>query len=255
MKRSILTVTLLLSTYFLYAQDTTRKATSVTSTVIKKGSEMQKMLMGVKITDPKIYDRAGNIVDSLEAIAKVKSFLYTLGWASNKDGEYKRTLFKIDPEVQVIIDANSKKLRLPKSERIREGLPLDLRPLSKRLSLKELEGKAVLLIFWCDGCLSGAIPDAYKEINEVLTKFKDPDKLEILAITHHLSEHASKALMRNPIVNNRHIVDASDINDSYETGNLPLLILTDQRHKILYAVTGNLPITPRILNNTLKEIL
>jgi hypothetical protein len=70
-----------------------------------------------------------------------------------------------------------------------------------------------------------------------------------------VSEYASKALMRNPIVNNRHVVDASDINNSYETGNLPLLILTDESHKILYAVTRNLPITPRILNNTLKEIL
>ena len=81
------------------------------------------------------------------------------------------------------------------------------------------------------------------------------NKLEIIAITHHVSEHASKALMRNPIVNNRHIVDAGDVNDSYETENQPLLILTDKTHKILYAIKGNAAITPRILNNTLKETL
>ncbi|RZK72403.1 MAG: hypothetical protein EOO85_19150, partial [Pedobacter sp.] len=254
MKRSILITILLLSVYSVYAQDTSRKAVSVTSTVIKKGSELQKMPMSVKITDPKIYDKAGNVVDSLEAIAKVKSFLYTLGWAANKDGEYKRTLFKIDPELQVMIDANTKKLLQPKNTKLREGLVLDLRPLSKKLAHKEMDGKAVLLIFWCDGCFNGSTPDAYKEINEVLTKYKNPDKLEIIAITHHLPEHAMKALMKNPIVNNRHIVDAGEINDSYETENQPLLILTDQTHKILYAIKGNAAITPRILNNTLKEI-
>lgn len=95
MKRSILFTILLLSAYSIYAQDTTRKAVSVTTTVIKKGSELQKMLMSVKITDHKIYDKAGNVVDSLEAIAKVKSFLYTLGWAANKDGEYKKTFPKL----------------------------------------------------------------------------------------------------------------------------------------------------------------
>jgi len=255
MKCSILITILLLSVYSIYAQDTTRKATSVTSTIIKKGSELQKMLMSVKITDPKIYDKAGNVVDSLEAIAKVKSFLYTLGWAANKDGEYKRTLFKIDPELQVMIDANTKKLLQPKSTKLREGLELDLRPLGKKLAIKEMDSKAVLLIFWCDGCFNGSTPDAYKEINEVLTKYKNPDKLEIIAITHHLPEHAMKALMRNPIVNNRHIVDAGDVNNSYETENQPLLILTDQTHKIIYAIKGNAAITPRILNNTLKETL
>lgn len=154
-----------------------------------------------------------------------------------------------------MIDANTKKLLQPKSTKLREGLALDLRPLSKKLVLKEMAGKAVLLIFWCDGCFNGSIPDAYKEINEVLTKYKNPDKLEIIAITHHLPEHAMKALMKNPIVNNRHIVDASDVNNSYETENQPLLILTDQTHKILYAIKGNAAITPRILNNKLKEIL
>ena len=240
----------------LFAQESeTRKPVSVTSTAIKSGSELQKMLTGVKITDPKIYDKAGNVVDSLDAIAKVKSFQYTLGWARNKDGEYKRTIFKIDPELQVMMDANSKKMRLPKSTKLREGLELDLRPLSKRVALKGLEGKAVLLIFWCDGCYLGSTADAYAEVNEVLNKFKNPEKLEILAITHHLPEHAATALNRNPIVNTRHLLDAGDINKGYETDNQPLIILTDQNHKILYAATGNATITPRILNNTLKEIL
>jgi hypothetical protein len=256
MKRLILIIYLLSSSISIFAQEVEkRKIVAVSTTVIKSGSELQKMLGGVKITDPKIYDKTGNVVDSIDAVAKVKSFQYTLGWAQNKEGEYKRTLFKIDPELQVIFDANTKKLRLPKNQKLREGLILDLKPLGKRLSLKELQGKAVLLIFWCDGCYSGSTPDAYAEVNEVLNKYKDPSKLEIVAITHHQSEHASRALSKSPIVNTIHILDAEEINKSYETENQPLIILADKNHKILYAMSGNAPITPRILNNTLKEIL
>ncbi|MEJ7557192.1 MAG: hypothetical protein WKF66_02720 [Pedobacter sp.] len=255
MKRFTLIALLLISTQLLAQEEERRKVVSVRSTAIKNGSELQKMLGGVKITDPKIYDRAGNVVDSLEAIAKVKSFLYTLGWAQNKAREYKRTIFKIDPEAQVLMDANTKQLRLPKSLKLREGVRLELKPLAKKLDLKTLEGKAVLLIFWCDGCYSGSQADAYAEVNEVLSKYNNPDKLAIIAITHHTPEHAAKALIRNPIVNTRHIVDAEVINQAYESGNQPLMVLADKSHKIIYAISGNVTITPRILNNTLKEIL
>ncbi|HEX8608442.1 MAG TPA: hypothetical protein VF679_07380 [Pedobacter sp.] len=256
MKRFTLIALLIVSSTQSFAQEQDkRKVVSVTSTAIKSGSELQKMLSGVKITDPKIYDRAGNVVDSLEAIAKVKSFLYTLGWAQNKDGEYKRTIFKIDPEVQVLMDANMKKRLLPKSLKLREGVILDLKPMAKKLDLKELEGKSVLLIFWCDGCYSGSKADAYAEVNEVLTKYKDPEKFEILAVTHHSIDEATRALSKSPIVNTRHILAAGDVNQAYETGNRPVLVLTDKSHKILYSITGSATMTPRILNNTLKEIL
>jgi len=255
MKRLSLIAILLGSSTFLFAQSEERKIVAVTTTEIKKGSELQKTLMSVKITDPTIYDRAGHVVDSAEAIAMVKRFEYTLGWATNKSGEYKRTLFKIDPELQPIMDANAKKLFLPKNPKLREGMILDLKPLSKKLNRQELDSKAILLIFWSDGSYNGSTPDAYKEVNEVLSKYRNAENFEIIAITHHSIDNATRALKKNPIVNTNHILNAEEVNQVYETENQPLIVLTDKTHKILYAVRGNATMTPRILNNTLKQIL
>jgi hypothetical protein len=256
MKSFILTTFLFLSFYTLSAQDTTRKVVSVvSSTEIKSGTDLNKMLSGIKITDPKIYDKEGNIVDSLTAIGKVKSFEYTLGWSRNKEGELKRTLFKINPEAQILMDANARKMFSPKSEKLQEGILLDLKPLSKRIDLQELKGKAVLLIFWGNGLYAGSKADAYEEVNEVLEKFKNPEKLQIIAITHHSVDDATRALAKSPIVNTRHILNAEDVNQAYETENRPVIVLTDKMHKIVYSIKNNATMTPRILNNTLKEIL
>jgi hypothetical protein len=254
MKRLILSA--LLSAVFspLFAQS--QNGTVVKTTrVTMKGSDLQKMFGNVKITDPKFYDGTGNVVDSAEAVRLLRTYDYVLGWKRNDQGEYKKLLSKISPARWAAMDSTARSTNRPKSPKLQQGVTLDLKPLNKSIDRKSFEGKAVMLIFWCDGCFAGSTPDAYAAVNEVLSMYFNPDKLEILTITQHPMDVAKEALRKNPIVNTQHIVDAGDIINEYETGNRPIIVLTDKNHKILYSVTNNAMVTPRILYKTFKEIL
>jgi hypothetical protein len=254
MKRLILTglLSVLFSSLFAQAE---RTATVTTTRVTIKGSDIQKMFGDVKITDPRFYDGAGNIVDSAKAVALLKTYEYMLGWKKNDQGEYKKLLTKINPARQAISDSATKSALRPKNPKLQEGATLDLRPLNKDIDRKSFDGKAVMLIFWCNGCFAGSTPDAYSAVNEVLSMYYNPDKLEILTITHHPADVAKEALMKNPIVNTQHIVDAGAVTSAYETENRPVIVLTDKNHKIVYSITNNAMMTPRILYKTFKEIL
>lgn len=254
MKHLLLIACFSLTCSSLFAQSEHRTIVKTEAKVVN-GADMQKMFGNVVITDPKIYDQEGNVVDSAEAVRLLKTYDYQLGWRKNKDGEFKKLLTKIDPERQAMTDASTKISLRPASLKLQEGVVLDLKPLGKDIDRKTTEGKAVMLIFWCDGCFSGSTPDAYAAINDVLSTYFNPDKLEILTITHHPIEVASAALKKNPIVNTQHIVDAGKITAAYETGNRPVIVLTDKDHKIVYSITNNAMMTPRILNKIFKELL
>lgn len=219
------------------------------------GAELQKVFGNVKITDPKFYDGTGKIIDSAEAKRLLRTYDYVLGWKRNDQGEYKKLLTKINPEHQAVSDSATKSALRPKNPKLQEGATLDLRPLNKDIDSKSFDGKAVMLIFWCNGCFAGSTPDAYAAVNEVLSMYFNPDKLEILTITHHPMDIAKEALMKNPIVNTQHIVDAGAVTSAYETENRPVIVLTDKNHKIVYSITNNAMMTPRILYKTLKKIL
>jgi hypothetical protein len=254
MKRFTLSALLTVFWFSLSAQSGERtivKTTRVTMT----GAELQKVFGNVKITDPKFYDGTGKIIDSAEAKRLLRTYDYVLGWKRNDQGEYKKLLTKINPEREAISDSISKITYRPKSQRLWEGTTLDLKPLNKSIDRKSMEGKAVILIFWCNGCFAGSTPDAYSAINEVLAMYFNPDKLEILTITHHPMDVAKEVLSKNPIVNTQHIVDAGDVTNIYETDNRPVIVLTDKNHKIVYSITNNMMMTPRILYKTLKKIL
>jgi len=220
------------------------------------GAEANKLFGPEAIKDRNFYDEQGNVLDSAMAIKMLKSFDYQMSF-SRKSGQedFKRVIRKIDTAAQAIQDASVKERLRPVSWKLQEGVELDLRPLKKHITSGQLDGKAILLIFWCDGCFGGSAKDAYSNVNEVLSTYMNPDKLEILAITHHTAEQATAALKKNPIVNTRHIVDASNVTSAYGSNNRPIIVLTDKSHKIIYSITDNAMMTPRILDRTLKKML
>lgn len=246
---------LLLFCFPVLAQTDSAKVVIKTSRVVMSGAELKKVMGDVKFSDKRIYDKEGNIIDSAEAARRVKTYEYVMGFTKKNDGEYKRMIFKLDPHIQAMSDSVVKLDRRPKSPKLQEGQILDLKPLNKFVGRNDLEGKAVLLIFWCDGCFNGSLPNAYAQVNEVLSKYKDPEKLEILTITHHPIEVVSPALTRNPIVNTRHIIDAGSVTEYFQTENRPIIVLTDKSHKIVYAIKDNALMTPRWLDKLFREIL
>lgn len=254
MKRFILSAfltALCLSLSAQPGQGTVVKTTRVTMT----GAELQKTFGNIKITDPKFYDVTGNVIDSAEAKRLLRTYDYVLGWKRNDQGEYKKLVSKISPAHWAMLDSSARSNNRPKSSKLQEGTTLDLRPLNKSIDRKTFDGKAVILIFWCNGCFAGSTPDAYAAINEVLSLYFNPDKLEILTITNHPMDLAKDVLSKNPIVNTQHIVDAGEIINAYETDNRPVIVLTDKNHKILYSVINNAMVTPHVLYKTLKKIL
>ncbi len=218
-----------------------------------KGSDLNKMF---HVTDHTIYTREGDVVDSVTALKMVKTLEYQTGYGNVKGQEgLKRVITKIDParQEQMYQILKTQPVLRPRSPKTQEGVVLDLKPIANRLDTVKLKGKALLLIFWCAGCYSGSTPDQFMEINDITSAYADPSKLEVVAITQHSFDVGATALKKSPILNARHIFDASDINAAYNTGDRPLILLTNKDHKIIYAMAQHAAITPWMLNKLLKE--
>ena len=123
--KKIFTVALLLSCSAVFAQQTvvvTRKTMT--------GAEANRMFS--KITDPKIYDMSGNLIDSVKAAQMVKTFDYTMGRGTPVgQTETKRVLFKSNHAMDARIDKETRVYNRPKSEKLHEGVVLDLKPFAK----------------------------------------------------------------------------------------------------------------------------
>jgi hypothetical protein len=252
MKQPLFCIALLLISSPLFAQ-TEHGAVVKVETRTLTSAEV-KALYSTKITDPKFYDLKGNVIDSAEAVAKLRTLDYQQGWTTIA-GDRKKLITKVDSASQMQLYASLKASFAPKSDKLKDGTILDLKPFGKRIDRDKLENKAVLLIFWCDGCYNGKLNDDYAAVNSVLSNYVNPEKLAVITITHHGLEQAAKALARNPIINTQHIIDAGELTDAYETGNRPVLVLADKNHKILYSVANAPVMTPWMLNKRLKEIM
>lgn len=237
------------------AQSDTGKKASVAKTTTLTLTAGQAQAMFNAGTDRRIYNEAGLPVDSAEAFKLVKTFEYTLGLGQiNHQGPYKRMLFKARPDRDKLTDPIIKKMLAPKGAKLQEGIELDLTPFGKRIDAAKVQGKAIVLIFWCAGCFGGSKPDAYADINEVIARYVEDKKFEVYAVTHLPYDEATNALKKNPILNAHQLFDSESTTQAYETANRPVIVVTDKNHKITYAITNNAQITPRVLNGLLKEL-
>lgn len=252
MKRTF-TAALLISVFAACSKTTVTKETAATKETIAtfkivKGSEIKKLMPD--ITDPKIYDSTGNVVDSATARRMVRSFDYTLGRGTPVgQAETKRMLFKVNHATEGRFDADMKMRLRPKSPKLWEGVTLDLTPLAKHADLSKLNGKAIVLLFW-----NNRYGNMYERVNDVTSDYINGNKFAVFAITDLGYAEAKTAQKTTPILNARHIVDAQDITSFYATGGDALVVVTNAQHKITYAVTGSAAMTPRILNSLLKTL-
>jgi hypothetical protein len=237
-----------------FAQDTKETTTVVRKTMTMSGAEANRMFSNV--TDKKIYQRDGTIVDSVKAAAMVKSFEYGLGYATPEgQTEMKRVLMKINPKHELELYQRIKtdtRMQL-KSAKLQDGLTLDLKPLAKSVDTTKLAGKAIIMIFWCPGCYNGSRHDEYHEINDIISTYYNPDKLQVIAITNSPFDVAADELKKSPILNARNVFEGSHVTDDYQTENRPVIIMTDKAHKILFSVKNNTGVTNWMLNKLLKE--
>ncbi|MDB5003598.1 MAG: hypothetical protein JWQ34_1823 [Mucilaginibacter sp.] len=219
------------------------------------GADYNKMFK-FKVTDRNIYDQEGHVVDSVTADKMVKSMDYGISLVSTNGQEsFRRTLTKINPKQQESIYQSLKDLpHALRSRRLQDGLTLDLKPISQRVDTAKLLGKAIIMIFWCTECYSGAgVPNQYHAVNDVISTYYNPDKLQVIAITDSPFDVAAEALKKSPILNARNVFEASGITDAYQTDNRPVIVMTDKAHKILFSISNNAGVTVWMLNKLLKE--
>ncbi|GAA4104227.1 hypothetical protein [Mucilaginibacter panaciglaebae] len=215
------------------------------------GAEYAEFMKRVpKITDTKIYDREGNIVDSAKARELVKTFDYQINQTiPSGQTEYKHVLMKVDHAMEARMDASSRLMFRPSSPKLWDGVILDLTPLAKHTDISKLDGKAVVLLF-----RNRNYGYMYKGINDAIANFIDGNKFEVFAITNLDYASAKAAQKAAPILNARYVVDAQDLIDFYETGGDALIVVTNAKHEITYAAKGGPAMVPRTLNKLLKEL-
>jgi hypothetical protein len=204
----------------------------------------------MSVTDKTIYDQEGNIVDSVTAKAKERTFEYSIGLGVPKgQTAYKRMLFKVDTARQNITDGFIKKSWRPESPKLWEGVTLDLSELSKRTDVSKLNGQALVLIFW-----KRHPGKMYERVNEVIAEYIGNDKFKVFAITHESYTDAVSAFKKDPILNAKNIVDAQSIVDFYGTDNIPTIVVTNARHQVTFAIKEYAVLIPRTLNKLLKAL-
>jgi hypothetical protein len=247
-----------LKVFFVIVFITTYQLSTAQTSKIVSGNDPVRQAGGVNvstllkgITDKNIYDMEGNILDSAAAAKLLRTYEYQSAWAIPKgQTSLKRVVQKVDPVKQAEMDRYVKMVNRPKSNKLWEGVTLDLSPLEKRTDLEKLQGKAVVLIFWS----AQPAHDLYGRVNEVIADNMGSNKFEVFAITHNPYNVAKEGLKKNPILNAKLVLDAPGIVDYYETGNKPVIVVTNAQHQITYAITSYATMTPRILNKLLKEL-
>jgi len=241
--KKIITAALVLSCSAAFAQTST---TTTQRTI--KGSDLIKMMP--KVTDPKIYDMDGKVLDSVKIKQMVKTLDYGVGMAKPAgQTEYKHVLMKANHTIDARIDKETRVRCRPKSPRLWEGTVLDLKPFAKHTDLNKLQGKALVLLF-----RARQYPLMYPKINDAIANYIGNNKFEVFAINNLSYEDAMTAQKADPVLNAHNIIDAHDITDFYEINNEAVIVVTNAEHQITYAVTGEVAVTPWVLNGLLKAL-
>ncbi|WP_256004035.1 TlpA family protein disulfide reductase [Pedobacter deserti] len=250
MNRIIFTLILSFTASFTIAQSGVQNGIKVERRTMT-GAEYNRLPKQALPTDSRVYDLVGNVLDSTEVQRRLATYEYEVR-TYEVGGSLRYVLTKFN-ERDIERERELEEYLKPGSPLLQKGMTLDLKPFESRTDIEALNGKAVVLIFWCEDCYQ-RIPDAYKQVNDVLSRFHGSEKLAIITVTHHSVDQSIAALKKSPIVNTQHIVAAADLTSKFETGNKPVIVVTDQNHKIVYATRNWAGMTPRKIFLSIKDL-
>jgi hypothetical protein len=234
---------------FLLVYSTTVFGQVVRTQQSMSGEEYKKWRASIEPTDHIIYDMSGNVIDSATAKKMAKTFEYEIGLQKRAgESEYKYIIRKVNLAKKEQEDEARLPNYRPKSEKLAQGITLDLSPLAKRTDLSKLEGKAVVLIFW-----KPQYGGMFTPVYQVIDDFMDGNKFDVFAITD-LSYDAARDFLKKYPINGHQILEAPSITDYYGIDNEPVIVVTNAQHQITYAIKGSVAVIPRMLHKAFKEL-
>ena len=210
---------------------------------------MVLLFLGVKAQNPQpqlaslttdsndvVYDEQGNALRYYQYAKMLSSGNYTL----RSDGQpgapgTKRSLIKLTPELRARVYKSIKPMLTISSGPLAEGSTLDISALLKHLKLDNLDGKALVLVFWAADC--SPCTGAFSTLNDY---FKETDVVT-MAITADGKGVAERQLKETPLTATYLLNNAGKVFGSYGVFKWPTYIVTDRAHVIKFALAGNSP--------------
>ena len=243
--RSIVTLSLLiLSSYPLLAQDTTRF----------KGATIRQSIEAKKLdTNEVVYDEQGNALRFYQYTRLLNSGDYTFGMTiTPNDPIPKRKLIKLTPEKKLAMAEILKGKMEINSPYLKVGMTFDTKPLLANFKKEELANKILLLIFWnvdCPPCT-----ESFADINTLLKESGHEQEILAIGITYNSKDVAMEKLKQKPL-NAVLVSDAREALASYRMNSYPAYVLVNREGIIKYATSGSGLFTFPNLKSTLKEIV
>lgn len=196
-----------------------------------------------------VYDEQGNALRYYQYSKMISSGNYTL----RSDGPpgtpgTKQSLIKLTPELRARVFTTIKPMLTISSGPLGEGNTLDVNPLLKQLKLDNLDGKALVLVFWAADCTP--CTGAFSTLNN---DFKQTDIVTI-AITADSKGVAERQLKETPLTASYLLNNAGKIFSSYGVFKWPTYIVTDKTHVIKFALAGNSPFIIPALGDAIKGV-
>jgi thiol-disulfide isomerase/thioredoxin len=126
---------------------------------------------------------------------------------------------------------------------------------NQTITQNDLEGEATIVVVWATWC--GDCIREIPELNDLVEKYKDNEKVNFLAMSDEDEATVRKSLKRFPF-NFTHIVDSKKYSDQLKTGitkHFPQVLVIDKDLKVVFDVTENKEKIFSVLDNHIQSIL
>ena len=189
-----------------------------------------------------VYDEQGNALRYYQYSKLVNSGDYTIRYNGRPgDPGVRAHLLKLDDTDRARILFIVKERMSIKSDKVKEGNALDLKPLQDALDGVDFTKKVLVLVFWDSGC--PLCTESFAGINDFFMQVPNAQDVILIALSSDDKETAMATLKQTPLLNAQQITNSSNINKDYDIITVPAYIVADKDHIIRLALTGQSPVT------------
>jgi len=231
MKKTIITITILVQTLVLFAQDYPFISKDLH---LMTEEEMLENNIQLNPTEIVMYDKDGNKVDANQINDIMMSGNFMPVIFGNAKNEAKALVFRATTkeekeQIQLATTMQNPNANFKTGVLAEDFITIDIN--GKKIALKDLKGKVVVLNFWfteCQPCIA-----EMPELNKIVTKYKN---VEFIAITFDSKKKIDSFFKKHQF--NYRIVSDLAIIQNYKVDSLPLHLIINQKGEIVFKKIG-----------------